>query len=131
MKNKALSFYTGVFLISALVMALQIFQSRIFSVTTWYHLSFLVISMAMFGLTMGALKIYRSDEKYQRENYGLIARKHSMAFGFFILIGLIAQLFVPIVSESMIENNIISSCYCNSNSGSILSCWRCYNCGAY
>ncbi len=103
MKNKAISFYTGVFLISGLVMMLQILQSRIFSVTSWYHLSFLVISMAMFGLTLGALKIYRSSEAYQREHYGLIARKHSMAFGFFILIGLAFQLFFPIISDSAIK----------------------------
>lgn len=103
MKNKAFSFYTGVFLISGLVMTLQILQSRIFSVTSWYHLSFLVISMAMFGLTLGALKIYRSSEEYQREHYGLIARKHSMAFGFFILIGLFFQLFFPIISDSALK----------------------------
>lgn len=103
MKNKAFSFYTGVFFISGLVMTLQILQSRIFSVTSWYHLSFLVISMAMFGLTLGALKIYRASEAYQREHYGLIARKHSMAFGFFILIGLVFQLFFPIISDSAIK----------------------------
>ncbi len=103
MKNKALSFYTGVFLISGLVMSLQILQSRIFSVTSWYHLSFLVISMAMFGLTLGALKIYRSDEAMQRAKYGLIARKHSLAFGFFILVGLVSQLFIPIISNSTIR----------------------------
>lgn len=99
MKNKAVSFYAGVFLLSGLVMALQILQSRIFSVTSWYHLSFLVISMAMFGLTMGALKIYKSPEEEQRKNYGLIARKHAMAFGFFIIIGLISQLFIPLISR--------------------------------
>ncbi len=103
MKNKAVSFYIGIFLISGLVMTLQILQSRIFSVTSWYHLSFLVISMAMFGLTMGALKIYRSPEKEQREKYGLIARKHTMAFGFFILIALISQLSIPIVSNDTLQ----------------------------
>ena len=103
MKNKAFSFYTGVFLLSGLVMALQILQSRVFSVTSWYHLSFLVISMAMFGMTMGALKIYRASEKEQRDNFGLIARKHSMAFGFYILIALGAQLFIPIVSNDTIQ----------------------------
>ncbi len=103
MKNAALSFYTGVFLISGLVMSLQILQSRIFSVTSWYHLSFLVISMAMFGLTLGALKIYRSDEALQRAKYGLIARKHCLAFGFFILVGLISQLFIPIISNNSIR----------------------------
>ncbi|PCJ99382.1 MAG: hypothetical protein COA45_04910 [Zetaproteobacteria bacterium] len=103
MKNKAISFYTAVFLLSGLVMALQILQSRIFSVTSWYHLSFLVISMAMFGLTMGALKIYKSKEEDQRKNYGLIARKHSIAFGFFILIGLTAQLFIPLISRDALQ----------------------------
>jgi predicted membrane-bound spermidine synthase len=103
MKNKAFSFYTGVFLISSLVMALQILQSRLFSVTSWYHLSFLVISMAMFGLTLGALKIYRGDEEYQRRNYGLIARKYSMGFGFFSIIALITQLYIPIISSNALK----------------------------
>ncbi len=96
--NKIL-FYSGVFLLSAMVMALQIMQSRIFSVTSWYHLSFVVISLAMFGLTLGALKIYRQDEFYLRENYGLVARKHSLGFAFFIFVGLIAQIFLPLVSD--------------------------------
>tara|TARA_R110001592_G_scaffold3525_34_gene20279 strand:- start:50584 stop:53028 length:2445 start_codon:yes stop_codon:yes gene_type:complete len=103
MKNKAFSFYFGVFLISGLVMSLQILQSRLFSVTSWYHLSFLVISMAMFGLTLGALKIYRSSEEEQRRDYALIARKHSMAFGFFILVALAGQLFIPILSEQAVK----------------------------
>ncbi len=106
MKDKAFSFYTGVFLISGMVMALQIMQSRIFSVTSWYHLSFLVISIAMFGLTLGALKIYRSDEKKLRENYNVVARKHMVAFAFFILIGLLAQLYIPLVSEDNLKTLI-------------------------
>lgn len=101
MNNKSFSFYTGVFLISAMVMALQVMQSRIFSVVAWYHLSFVVISIAMFGLTLGALKIYRGDEKYYRENFTLVARRHSIAFAFFIIIGLLAQLYIPIVSEKV------------------------------
>ena len=91
------------FLIAGLVMSLQIVQSRIFSVTSWYHLSFLVISMAMFGLTLGALKVYRSDEKTQREQYGSIAKKHSISFAAFIIVGLIVQLFIPIISNSALR----------------------------
>lgn len=101
MKERALSFYTGVFMISGMVMALQVMQSRIFSVTSWYHLSFLVISVAMFGLTLGALKIYRGNEEEFRKNYNVIARNHTVAFAFFILIGLFAQLYVPLVSEEI------------------------------
>ncbi|MBK6896853.1 MAG: hypothetical protein IPH06_09700 [Alphaproteobacteria bacterium] len=99
--NKSFSFYAGVFLISGMVMALQIMQSRIFSVVAWYHLSFVVISIAMFGLTLGALKIYRGDEQYYRDNFTLVARRHSIAFAFFIVIGLLAQIYIPIVSEKI------------------------------
>lgn len=94
-------FYSSVFIISGLVMALQIMQSRILSVTSWYHLSFLVISMAMFGLTMGALKIYQGEETDQRKNLSIIARYHTVLFSLFVLIGLICQLYIPIISSDL------------------------------
>lgn len=103
MMLKSRYFYTGVFLISALVMMLQILQSRIFSVTSWYHLSFLVISVAMFGLTLGALKVYRGIEEEQRKNYSILARNHCFWFGIFVIVALIAQLFIPIISNDMFK----------------------------
>ena len=48
------AFYTGLGLISAATLMLQIIETRIISVTSWYHLAFFVISVAMFGLTAGA-----------------------------------------------------------------------------
>lgn len=103
MMSKSRYFYTGVFLISGLVMMLQILQSRIFSVTSWYHLSFLVISVAMFGLTLGALKVYRGIEEEQRKNYAVLARNHCFWFGVFVIVALIAQLFIPIISNDMFK----------------------------
>lgn len=103
MKERSLSFYAGVFIISGMVMALQVMQSRIFSVTSWYHLSFLVISLAMFGLTLGALKIYRGNEDEFRRDYNVIARNHTMAFAFFMLVGLVAQLYIPLVSPHSLD----------------------------
>lgn len=101
MKARSLRFYTGVFLISGLVMMLQILQSRLYSVTSWYHLSFLVISMAMFGLTLGALKIYNTREDEQRKNYGAIARRHALFFGGFILVALFFQLYIALSSTKI------------------------------
>jgi predicted membrane-bound spermidine synthase len=95
--QKKLSFYAAIFVIAGLVMAMQILHSRIFSVTSWYHLSFLVISVAMFGLTLGALKIHRGDEKEQRKNYSKIAYLASLNCGMFLLFALFVQLFMPMV----------------------------------
>jgi len=51
--------YGGVFLICASVTALQILETRLLSVTSYYYLDFLSISMAMFGMTAGAVWVYR------------------------------------------------------------------------
>ena len=53
-----LPFYTGLGLITAATLMLQIVETRIISVTSWYHLAFFVISIAMFGLTAGAVWVY-------------------------------------------------------------------------
>ena len=36
----------------------EIVLTRIFSVTMWYHFAFVAISVALFGLTVGALIVH-------------------------------------------------------------------------
>ena len=36
----------------------EVLLTRIFSVTMWYHFAFVAISVAMFGMTVGALVVY-------------------------------------------------------------------------
>lgn len=94
-------FYLGVGGVCAAVMALQILQSRIFSVVTWYHLSFLTISIAMFGLTLGALDVYRGDKEEQKKNLGKHLSDASLWFGLLTVITLMVQMHVPIVDKNL------------------------------
>jgi hypothetical protein len=50
-----LRFYAGLCLVTAATLMLQIVETRIVSVVSWYYLAFFVISSAMFGLTAGAV----------------------------------------------------------------------------
>jgi len=54
----AIRFYAGLFLVTACTLMMQLVQTRILSVVAWYHLAFFAISMAMFGLTAGAIWVY-------------------------------------------------------------------------
>ena len=54
---KPARFYCGVFLVTASGLMLQIVQTRILSVVLWYYLAFLVISIAMFGITAGTVRL--------------------------------------------------------------------------
>ena len=101
-KQAQMRFFAGVFLIAGSVMMTQILQSRLFSVTTWYHLSFLVISIAMFGLTIGALHVYRGDIVEQRRYFGEMAAKASINASLWTLVALGVQLFIPLVSSNIL-----------------------------
>lgn len=100
LQEKFNKFYFGVFFVSCILMTLQILQSRIFSVTTWYHLSFLVISIAMFGMTSGALKVYKGDEAFQRANFSNLMSTACRKFGVRIFVALLAQMYIPLFSNT-------------------------------
>jgi hypothetical protein len=50
--------YLGVFLVAMSTLVLEILLTRITSVVAWYHLAFFVISLAMLGMTAGAVIVF-------------------------------------------------------------------------
>ncbi|MCZ7583453.1 MAG: hypothetical protein M5R36_09035 [Deltaproteobacteria bacterium] len=56
--TRARYFYAGLAALTGATLALEIIQTRILSVVSWYHLAFFVISVAMFGMTAGALAVF-------------------------------------------------------------------------
>jgi len=48
----------GIFLLSAAVLLVELLLTRIFSVAFYYHLSFLVVSLAMLGLGLGGVCVH-------------------------------------------------------------------------
>ena len=63
---RRLPFLSGVFLITFSLLIFQIVQTRILSVITWYYLAFFAISVAMLGMTVGAVWVYLWHERFQR-----------------------------------------------------------------
>jgi len=63
-------FYLGLALVTAATLALEIIQTRLLSVVTWYHLAFFVISMAMFGMTLGALRVFLQPDRFGPDALG-------------------------------------------------------------
>jgi hypothetical protein len=60
-------FLLGLFLICMCVLMLQIIETRILSVISYYHLAFLSISIAMFGMTAGSLFVYFRERWFPPE----------------------------------------------------------------
>jgi hypothetical protein len=58
MTPRRTDFLAGVFLITFAVLVFQVVQTRILSVIAWYYLAFFAISVAMLGMTAGAVWVY-------------------------------------------------------------------------
>ena len=60
------SFLTGLFLICMCGLMLQIIETRVLSVISYYYLAFFAIAMAMFGMTAGSLFVYFRETLFPR-----------------------------------------------------------------
>ena len=63
---RRLPFLSGLFLITFSLLIFQIAQTRILSVIAWYYLAFFAISVAMLGMTIGAVWVYLWQERFQQ-----------------------------------------------------------------
>jgi hypothetical protein len=91
-KLKGIFFYSGVFLITAATLILQIVETRIISVIAWYHLAFFVISVAMFGLTAGSLFVYFKGPKINHRTVGYYLTNAAIGFAIATALSLVVQL---------------------------------------
>lgn len=55
--------FASVFLVSFTALLTEILLTRIFSVTSWYHSSFFVVSTAMFGFSFGGVYLFVKKDK--------------------------------------------------------------------
>ncbi len=84
----------GLFLVSVGILALQILQTRIFSFTLWHHLAYMVITVAMMG--MSAAGTWLATRKKEPERPYLSLALHSALFGISTLISLAIVVRIPL-----------------------------------
>lgn len=80
------SFFLGVFLVTGGTLALQIVQTRILSVMTWYYMAFLSVSLAMLGLASGGIWVYRKRQTARPEQFAHDIVNFSLALAVSVVI---------------------------------------------
>jgi hypothetical protein len=80
--------YAGIFLITLSTLMHEILLTRIFSVTMWYHFAFMAISIAMFGMTVGAIVVFLRPKDpasiERRLAFSALAYAVTLVFGFLV-----------------------------------------------
>ncbi len=94
--------YAGFFMVTAATLMYEILLTRIFSVTMWYHYAFVAISVALFGMTVGAMLVFFFPTYFipQRTKYHLALA--SLLFAVAIVLSFLTHLSIPFLIDRSI-----------------------------
>lgn len=85
----------GLFFVTLATLMLEVLDTRLLSVLTWYHLSFLAVSVAMLGMAAGAVLVFVGGEWFSRERAVRLLPAAAIAFAVSLPISHIANLVIP------------------------------------
>ncbi len=151
-QSRNISFLAGLTIISACLLSFEILLTRILSAIFYYHFAFFIISMALLGLTFGALIVHIAKKSFpagETHNqiylfsllgtcfiifsvlglYWLPAYLLSKQIKSFVMPALLLLITVPFISWGIVFSLIfsrhskdIARVYCANLSGSALGC---------
>lgn len=106
------STYFGLFFLTLSTLSYEILLTRIFSVTMWYHFAFVAISVAMFGMTVGALIVYLWPAAFPPALVHRRLAQASFVFPIVIVFSFLTELSIPfVVHPSIVAIWAIASTY--------------------
>ncbi len=94
--QKRRPFLAGLFIITMSTLALEITNTRLLSVTTWYHLSFFAVSTAMFGMAAGAVRVYLGGSEFEGDLARIGMARAASRFAISVPFCTIVSLCLPI-----------------------------------
>jgi hypothetical protein len=75
----------GLLVSSLCLLALELTLSRIFSVLMWYHFVSLIVSLALFGITVSGLAVFLAPQRFPREEAAAWMGRASLALALTLL----------------------------------------------
>jgi hypothetical protein len=90
------SFLLGLFLLCASTLMYEVVLTRLLSVTCWYYLAFVSVSMAMFGMTAGALSVQLRPDWFTEDLIRRRLAQSAMATAVAMPLSLVTMLAIPV-----------------------------------
>jgi predicted membrane-bound spermidine synthase len=87
--------YLGLFFVALATLMYEILLTRIFSVTMMYHFAFVALSLAMFGMTVGALIVYLAPQVFRPEQLSSRLRTTAVLLPIAMVLSFLTQLSIP------------------------------------
>jgi hypothetical protein len=92
--------YAGLFFVTMATLMLEVLDTRLLSVLTWYHLSFVAVSVAMLGMASGAVLVFLGGDRFANDRAVRVLPAATAAFAVTLAITHVGNLAIPIPSLS-------------------------------
>jgi SAM-dependent methyltransferase len=92
--------YAGLFAVTLGTLMHEILLTRIFSVTMWYHFAFVAISVAMFGMTLGAVIVYLRPQHFPAEIAPRRLAQASLLYAVSIVVAFLVYAKIPFLGPN-------------------------------
>ena len=91
---------------------LEIALTRIFSVTMWYHFAFVAISVALFGMTVGALAVHLLPHRFPQAGVERQLWAFALLFAVAVAVCFAVQLAIPFTPRATVGGiaSVVATC---------------------
>jgi hypothetical protein len=90
----------GLFLVALATLLFEVLLTRIFSLTMWYHFAFMAISIAMFGMTVGAMAVFLSPRAFPTSIVFASLGRAALAMAVAIPVSVLAHIYAPFADRT-------------------------------
>ena len=94
------SAYIGLFTITLTTLMYENLLTRIFSVTMWYHFAFMAVSIALFGMTVGAILVYLFPDRFSQRRITEHLSVTALLFAISIVASFWIHLNIPLSQQA-------------------------------
>ncbi|MBC7899340.1 MAG: hypothetical protein H7070_04750 [Saprospiraceae bacterium] len=95
--------FLGIFLLTLLVLMLELALTRLFSATLYYHLAFFAISLALLGAGSSGVFIYLIQERLAKHGTGKLLGLFSILYALAVILALYTILENPILKSDLAD----------------------------
>ena len=88
--------YAGLFFVTMATLMLEVLDTRLLSVLTWYHLSFVAISVAMLGMASGAVLVFIGGGAFAPDRAVRLLPAAAVVFAIALAASHLGNLAIPI-----------------------------------
>ena len=87
--------YAGLFFVTMATLMLEVLDTRLLSVLTWYHLSFVAVSVGMLGMAGGAVLVFLGGRFFDIERSPRLLSSTTVGFAVVLALSHLANLAIP------------------------------------